>query len=677
MRLNTTTMNQLTEPRRTVDELSVGDQESDFDDDDRRELISHYANDKYLSKWELAEEDEEEEEKNWDNELPSKEGPEEIETDNRKTVRHLVATLDCDHMSLVSYNSVTDCNPPATPKTVPEPVHYQLGLLPQSTSEELKLWKGYGGNIYFDAVRCQSMRINSSKSRKSRKEGISKRWKSKSCTPLNRRDERQSHHSGVSNSPKETPQASIHSLGSLRMRSASKDKKCKTATCRHSESTRHLPGKICKGFSEKLITETFQRFQENGGCRLTKEPLAVSGGQVGDSIFDPIDKVRQFNTQCKGKDFALNFENGFPALLTDSSFFSHGDHRSSAGVTNDTEPFIKLPVLGKTEAKHKTNKAGSGNSDENSKKMNEPRQVFIIPFGAFDDPVDVESDSKRKADKKEKPSAKVLGDGIKTVIKDVSKPSEELEKNSTESNLGVEMHTIDVYGEKDSGLSVQQPNIIASAEMVRCETSPVSSGSIRQNQPDFHLKREISNLSLSNYLRAVPTRGTKEQNSPTSPRSSAMVPKMSYTNRSRALPTFYMVNNSLQQVQQSGFNPQKLNGSHVYGGYFPTTGRKESKLFYAEISTISEQSQANGDESMQELSRRTNKSSSKKGNLNAQIPKHTFVKASYVSRKSFSRQNVERSPRVNDALRKSEKNLLHVPVTGHQLSSRFNGVNDR
>ena len=74
MKLHITAMNQLTEPRRTVDELSVGDLESDYDDDDRRELISHYATDKYLSKWELAEEDDEvdPQEKLFD-ELPSRE----------------------------------------------------------------------------------------------------------------------------------------------------------------------------------------------------------------------------------------------------------------------------------------------------------------------------------------------------------------------------------------------------------------------------------------------------------------------------------------------------------------------------------------------------------------------------------------------------------------------------
>lgn len=528
--------------------------------------------------------------------------------------------------------------------------------------------------MYFDAVRCKSMRINSSKSGKSRKEDITKRWKSKSCNPLNRRDERQSHLASVSSSHKEIHQASIHSLGSLRMRSACKDKKCKTATCRHNESPRQLPGKICKGFSEKMIKETFQRLQENGDYRLTQQPLAVSGGQVGDSFIDPIDKVRQFNTQYKGRDFALNLENGFPALLTaDSSFFSHGDYRSSAAatVTSDTDPFIKLPVLGRTDAKHKTSKAGKESSGENSKQMNEPRPVFIIPFGAFDDPVDVESDSKRKAEKKEKPSTRCPEDGIKTTtrtMEDVNKPPEELQKNST---LKTDCLENNVCRDKDSGHSVTHP----SGEM-GSEKSPGRSGPVRQGLPDFHLKREISNLSLSNYLRAVPTRGAKEQINPTSPRSSAIVPKMSYTNRSRALPTFYMVNNSLHQVHQSGYNPQRFNGSHVYGGYFPTTGTKESKLFYAEISTISEQNALNGDDTFRELSRTTRSSNSKKANSNTQIPKQTFVKASYVSRKSFSRQSVDRSPRGNDALRNSEKNLLHVPVTGHQFS-RLNGIHDR
>lgn len=531
----------------------------------------------------------------------------------------------------------------------------------------LQIWQGYGGNIYFDAVRCKSMRINSSKSGKSRKEGITKRWKSKSCYPLNRRDDRQSHFSSVCSSPKDIPEASIDSLGSLRMRSACKDKKCKKATCRHNESPRQLPGKICKGFSEKMLKETFQRLQENGDYRFGKDPLAVSGGhggQVGDSFVDPIDKVRQFNTQGKGRDFALNLENGFPALLTgDSSFFSHGDYRSSAAVANGTEPFIKLPVLGRTDATHKTSKAGKESSVENTKQ--EPRAVLIIPFGACDDPVDGESDSKRKAEKKEKPSIKSTEDGIKTtakILKDVDKLPEELGINSSVKDDGLEKFR----KEEDSECSLTHPS-----DGRDSEKSPGSACPVRQGLPDFQLKREISNLSLSNYLRAVPTRGAKEQTSPSAPRSSAMVPKMSYTNRSRALPAFYMVNN-----YQSGYNPQRVNGSHVYGGYFPTTGTKESKVFFAEISTISEQNTLNGDNTFRELSKTTRSSNSKKAYTNSQIPKQSFVKASYVTRKSFSRQGVSRSPRGNDALRNSDKNLLHVPVTGHQFS-RLNGIRDR
>ena len=516
------------------------------------------------------------------------------------------------------------------------------------------------------------MRINSSKSGKSRKEGVTKSWKSKSCNSLNRRDKRQSHLSSVSSSPKEIPEASIHSLGSLRMRSTCKDKKCKTATCRHTESPKQLPGKICKGFSEKMLKETFQRLQESGDYRFTKETLTVSGGQVGDSSIDPIDKVRQFNTQGKGRDFALNLENGFPALLAaDSSFFSHGDYRSSAAVsvTGDTEPFIKLPVLGRTDAKHKTSsKAGKESSGEKSKQ--EPRPLFIIPFGAFDDPVDGESDSKRQAEKKEKPSTKSSEDGIKTTtktMKEVDKPPEELENNS-----GVKDDDLENIFKEDSERSVTHP----SDEKGR-EKSPENSSTVGQGLPDFHLKREISNLSLSNYLRAVPTRGAKEQTSPTSPKSSAMVPKMSYTRRSRALPTFCMVNNSLHQGHQSSYNPQRLNGSQVYGGYFPTTGTKESKLFYAEIGIISEQNTLNGDDTFRELSRTSRSSNSKKAYSNKQIPKQSFVRASYVSMKSFSRQSVNRSPRAgNDALRNADKNLLHVPVTGHQFS-RLNGIHDR
>ena len=141
------------------------------------------------------------------------------------------------------------------------------------------------------------------------------------------------------------------------------------------------------------------------------------------------------------------------------------------------------------------------------------------------------------------------------------------------------------------------------------------------------------------------------------------MPKISYTKRSRALPTFYMVNNSLHQVNHTGFNSPRANTSQVYGGYFPTTGRNESKVFYAEISTSSEKnSSPSGDDKMQGFLRRTRSTSPKKVLSNSQI-------------RSLSRKSVERSPRAQNSL-KSDQNLLHVPVTGHQFS-RLSGVSDR
>ena len=56
-----------------------------------------------------------------------------------KTVQRLVTASDCDDLSLVSYNSVRDCNPSAAPKTAPTSVHHHLGLLSESTGDGLKV----------------------------------------------------------------------------------------------------------------------------------------------------------------------------------------------------------------------------------------------------------------------------------------------------------------------------------------------------------------------------------------------------------------------------------------------------------------------------------------------------------------------------------------------------------
>ena len=423
-----------------------------------------------------------------------------------------------------------------------------MGFSPQ-------LWQGYGGNIYFNAVRCQSMRINSAKYGKLKKD-FTKRWKSKSCTPLNRKDGYQTQLLSSVKSDMDIAIPSSSNLGSLRMRSC-KEKKCKTATCRHSEIPKPLTGKICKGFSENLLTETFKRLQEDGGYGLKGESLSVSGGQVGDALIDPIDKVRQFNTQLKGRDIAVSLERGFPTLLSDSSFFSHSDHRSSTVVTANADPFVKLPVLGNTDGKHGNSKTENGSSSENN--SNEPRPVFIIPFGAFDDPVDSEPELKRKADRREKPLSNSLTDrnnNSSGSLKEAKNSLEKLDDSVITECLVDKVADGSVYSQENDQNSVKYS--VASSGVVKDEKASCSLRSAKQTVPDFHLKREISNLSLSNYLKAVPTRSSQEQDSLTSPRSNLM-PKISYTKRSRALPTFYMVNNSMHQVNHAGFNSPRVN----------------------------------------------------------------------------------------------------------------------
>ena len=495
------------------------------------------------------------------------------------------------------------------------------------------------------------MRINSAISGRSRKQDISKRWKSKSCSPLKRRDDKQSCTTSIASEP-------IHNLGSLRVRSC-KEKTCRIGNCRHKDTVSHSPGKICKGFSEKLITETFQKFQEDQSKILAKEPLAVSGGHVGDSGLDPIDKVQQFNTQ-----------HGFPALLSDTSFFSHpGGKKSSYVASCDGDPFIKLPILGKHDGKQTKIKSEAASSDEGSKPSNEPRQVFIIPFGAFDDPVDSESDLKRKIEKKEKMSTRNFGDGTDSSLCTKKETSNHSGGSERKSFAATEECNAESTGCVDQNDNTVKHSVPASGAMGQ-------EHSMKQGVPDFHLKREISNLSLSNYLRAVPSRGTKEQNRLTPPQSGRrMMPKMSYTKRSPALTTFYMMKNSLHHIHHSGLN-QGTNGSQAYGGYYPSTGRKESKTFYAEISTCSEAgSSLSSSGGTQVASRRLKGSGNNRTNsTTTRISKHTLLKASYASRNSFTRQSMERSPRGFEAMDNSGKNVF--PVTGQQIS-RLSGVHDR
>ena len=196
-------------------------------------------------------------------------------------------------------------------------------------------------------------------------------------------------------------------------------------------------------------------------------------------------------------------------------------------VTANADPFVKLPVLGNTDKKHRNRKTKNGSSTENN--SNEPRPVFIIPFGAFDDPVESELELKRKADRREKPLSKSLTDRNNNSPGSLKEAKNSLEKldNSVITECPVDkVADGSAYSQENDQNSVKYS--VTSSGVVKDEKASCSPRSPKQTVPDFHLKREKSNLSLSNYLKAVPTRGSQGRDSLTSPRSNLM-PRISYT----------------------------------------------------------------------------------------------------------------------------------------------------
>lgn len=498
------------------------------------------------------------------------------------------------------------------------------------------------------------MIINSTKSVRPKKQASSDNCKSNSCISSKRDVVDQVHTSCVSSSPTEAP-TSTHVLGSLRMRSC-KEKIWRPGESRHKDTKRHLSGKICKGFSEKLLTETFQKFYEKQGNSVAGKPMVVSGGSVGHAT--AVDSIG-------------NNQIGFPALISNSSFFSHRGRQKSPEVvdSDDGNPFMKLPFLKKYEGKKKTRKSDGKKLGEERKMVNEVSSVFIIPFGAFDDPVDFESqDVKRKVDNKEK--ASTIGDtcengGYSSLE---NRKGRFLEKSSEFDSVLVparfENHNIKdtVACSDDNGNSAKHPSPDPLAKTLMKAAQPGSA--------NLFVKREISNISLSNYLRAVPTRVSKEPVQVTSSQSYTK-PKISYTKRSQALSTLYMVNNTHHAAKAS----QKMTASQLSRRCIPNTSGKESQLFYAEISTCADGNSLKSDDYRQDSHRRSQSSGNFIKTLrSSQAPKHAFVKANYVSRSSSTHQGPEQASTIFDPVRNSQKNVF--PITGQQISG-LSGVQDR
>lgn len=634
-----------------TEQIFIRDQESDCDDDDRRQLIIQYANDTYLSKWDATDNNEGKDDKP-DITLTIKVPDINAKIDQEDSCQvesgHLRTSYDCDELSLVSYNSFRDGTSLAVPKTAPASLQRQLPFA--GGEEELKLFQGYGGNIYFDAVRCKSMIINSTKSAHPRKQASSDNYKSNSRISSKRDVVDQVHTSCFSSPPTEAP-TSTHALGSLRMRPTCKEKKWRPGESRHKDTKRHLSGKICKGFSEKLLTETFQKFYEKQGNSVAGKSMVLSGGSVGHAT--AVDSIG-------------NNQIGFPALISNSSFFSHPGRQKSPEVVDsiDGNPFMRLPFLKKHEGRKKTRKSDDKKLGEERKMVNEVSPVFIIPFGTFDDPVDFESqDVKRKVDHKERASS--TGDtGENRSYSALENRKAGFQKKSSEFVSVLVPARVENDCIKDTEVCSDSGNIAKHPSHDPRATTLIKA--VKPGSADLFVKREISNISLSNYLRAVPTRVSKEPVQATSSQSYTK-PKISYTKRSQALSTLYMVNNTLHHPHHTAKASQKMTASQLSGGYIPNASGKESQLFYAEISTCVDGNSLKSDDYKQDSHRRSQSSGHFRKTLrSSQASKHAFVKANYVSTGSFTHQSPGQVSTIFDPVGNSRKKVF--PITGQQIS---------
>ena len=522
-----------------------------------------------------------------------------------------------------------------------------------------QLWHGYGGNIYFDAVRCHSMRINSAKPGEKRKPKQALRRKSKSCDPMNGGDLQQFHVSCIPRVLTQIPDPSINNLGSLRVKS-SKAKKCRAASCMHGTSTRRLSGKVCKGFSDPLIAETLERLKKHRRYSSAPEDLSVSGGKVTDSLLDPIDSVQKSNAFTRpGRETPLTLGSKFPTLLSEASFFSHqGESKHLFALNANSDPSMKLPLLRKAATREGMKKTTNfSNADDDVKHTSDPKQVFIIPFGAFDDPVDtggiVDADAKRKQEQSRKSASATCNnssDEEKTAM-DTKKQS--LSDRNTEAPFGcshgVRENSCETCVHENSGKLVRK----ASRDVVSNERVRVHPGAPKQTLLDFHLKREISSISLSNYLRTIPSQLPKNPSSSLRASKSSSSPKLAYTQRSKGIPAFCFLDSSVHLATRSTGHAHR-----IYGGYFPSH-KADSQAFYAEIRTFSPAGNT--------CTRDADWPGSHGASKSTQDSQQAAVKAKHVPRRSLSPAYGRDKPKkLNHPLRGRENDLL--PLEGRQIS---------
>ncbi|XP_031571693.1 uncharacterized protein LOC116305856 [Actinia tenebrosa] len=489
-------------------------------DIDRQELIDNYGSEKYLRKWNVDVDDDNHDTD--DNDHDGGVAPREVL--HEQIDEHKQSENDNDAASLVSYNSVRDAGTPVnnTPSYLP----YQI----QPTAQHITLWQGYSGNIYFDPLRCQPMRINSSKPHMQKLKDSKSYRKTKSCSP--------SMEVLAANHYISSSASSFYSLGSLRF--ASKDEKRRNTSC----ISHH--GRLHKRWSDAKATEPGHN-HHRVRCESAPESLVISGGHLKNVTSDPIDHVLKHNIKTS---LTSKSKNNFPSLVV-----GHTCESERGTDKQDNQSSTSLPPV---------------ESIAPSKEVTEPKPVFIIPFGALDDPVEGQNNNK------------LVGDT--TSKRNSNKKIFQFNDAALLNDRGVDVHTGDC-NEPELALSITAP-------LAKRDEKSTAQRVGRTNDVNATARREISDSSLSNYLQAMPTHLSKQKK---------MVPKLSYTKR-----TMDMVPGSMSSMNYSITDSDLRISSTtaLYGGYLPSTRTTDTQLYRVERNSASQTGETNslGSQDEQRLS---------------------------------------------------------------------------
>lgn len=376
-------------------------------------------------------------------------------------------------------------------------------------------------------------------------------------------------------------------LGSLRINQTSGQRKCMMPF------QQKLKGKIYKGLSERFAFQALQK-------KLSESTSCVSTPRL-------LDESTRHNQTARIRDFGLTGRNTFPLVFSSEKLVPSTNKQIFKSVS--------LPTI--RDKGHKSNVPSINRSNlSKAASVQDPRQVLIIPFGAFDDPVvdqnsDISSSFKKKLKQEHSneksiivkdlnqtksniPSEKetIKNENIKkrTLIHQHTKSSKndaEIENNDIKKreNLNQELDkAIPTDADKvttkfkdlerpklvsprlSSEESLQYPNSTLKKKLSnvnkqnKVKTTPQQvCTTTTVNNKCHSLVRKISNTSLSSYISAASTyetHGSKCQQKD--------VPKLSYTKRVK--PMDVQATDQYIKSRQSSFSMGQLNTNQSHVG---------------------------------------------------------------------------------------------------------------